>query len=92
MNVLFFQGLRFDFYRKNFTQITTIGLLSGLSYYLAIAAVQIAENVSYPVAIMNTHAIITVLYGVFILKEEITLRKIFVFICMLVALISFAFA
>lgn len=49
-------------------------------------------NVGYAVALINTHAIITALYGVFILKEKITKRKIFVFICMMVALVSFAFA
>jgi glucose uptake protein GlcU len=51
-----------------------------------------AENVSYPVAIMNTHAIITTLYGIFILKEEVTKRKVFVFTCMVLALVAFAFA
>lgn len=51
-----------------------------------------APNISYGVALVNTHAIITALYGVFILREKVTPRKVFAFICMLVALISFAFA
>lgn len=55
-------------------------------------AITHADNVAYATAIINTHAIITALYGVFILREKVTKRKIFVFICMTLALISFAFA
>jgi drug/metabolite transporter (DMT)-like permease len=51
-----------------------------------------APNVGYATAIANTHAILTAMYGVFILKEKITKRKIFVFLCMLFALLAFAFA
>jgi drug/metabolite transporter (DMT)-like permease len=49
-------------------------------------------NPGYAVALINTHAIITALYGVFILKEKVTKRKIFVFCCMILALLAFAFA
>lgn len=48
-----------------------------------------APNTGYVVALINTHAIIAVLYGTIILKEKITKKKLMVFLCMLVALISF---
>lgn len=56
------------------------------------SAIAIAPNPGYVVALSNTHAIIIALYGVIILSEKITLRKFLVFLCMLLALIAFAFA
>jgi drug/metabolite transporter (DMT)-like permease len=41
---------------------------------------------------INTHAIITTLYGVIVLKESVTRKKILAFICMVLALAAFAFA
>lgn len=80
------------FFRKNFKVIIVIGLTQWVSYLCAMYALSHAPNVGYSTAIANTHAIITALYGVFVLWEKITRRKIFVFICMILALLAFAFA
>jgi drug/metabolite transporter (DMT)-like permease len=39
---------------------------------------------------MNTHAIMTLLYGVFFLKEKLTKRKLAILGCIMLGLISFA--
>lgn len=88
----YFHAARVDFYKKNFWLLSFIGIIQGIGYLGVMTAISLAPNPGYVVALSNTHAIIVALYGVFILKEEVTPRKVFVFICMLVALISFAFA
>lgn len=85
-------GIHTDFFEKNMRIILIIGLTQGISYFCAMYAISHAPNVGYSTAIANTHAIITALYGVFVLREKVTKRKIFVFLCMLLALLAFAFA
>jgi drug/metabolite transporter (DMT)-like permease len=92
MSFLLSWGPQVDFFRKNIPVIAVIGLTQGIGWLGGAYAFAHAPNVGYAVALINTHAILTALYGIFILKEELTKRKIFVFFCMLVALISFAFA
>jgi uncharacterized membrane protein len=82
----------FWFFKKNFTVIFMIGITQGISYLCAMYALSHAPNVGYATAIANTHAIITSLYGVLVLWEKITWRKIFVFFAMMLALVAFAFA
>lgn len=85
-------GPRIEFFKDNIWVIAIIGLTQWIGWLGSMYAFSSAPNVGYAVALINTHAIITTLYGICILKEDITKRKIFVFICMLIALISFAFA
>ncbi len=85
-------GPRMDFFQKNKNIILLIGISQGISWVLWSFALAWAPNPGYTTALVNTHAILTTLYGVFILNETITRKKLSVFICMLVALISFAFA
>ncbi len=92
LNYFFLKGLKTSFLKKNFWMIYIIGFTQWISYLFSMYAITHADNVAYATAIINTHAIITALYGVFILREKVTKRKIFVFICMTLALISFAFA
>jgi drug/metabolite transporter (DMT)-like permease len=84
-------GLQLDFAKKNFKIIAIIGLSQWVGWLAGMWAFSQTPNVGYAVALVNTHAIITTLYGVFILKEKITKKKLIVFACMLVALVSFAF-
>lgn len=86
------QWLNGDFFLKNRVTILAIWISQGIWWVLSSFAIVASPNPGYASAIINTHIILTALYGVFILKEEITARKVFVFICMLAALISFAFA
>lgn len=81
-----------ELFVKNIKTIGAIGVLQWFGWLSWMFAISQVTNPWYAVALINTHAILTALYGVFILKEEVTPRKVFVFICMLVALISFAFA
>lgn len=81
-----------ELFVKNIKTVGAIGILQGFGWLSGMFAISQVTNPWYAVAIINTHAILTALYGVFILKEDITPRKVFVFICMLVALVSFAFA
>jgi drug/metabolite transporter (DMT)-like permease len=72
--------------------IALIGISQGIGWLGSMYAFNTAPNSGYAVALINTHAIITAVYGILILKERVTKRKIFVFLCMMVALIAFAFA
>jgi drug/metabolite transporter (DMT)-like permease len=72
--------------------VLTLGLISGIAWFLGVYAIQTSPNIGYAVAMINTHAIITTLYGIIILKESITRKKVLAFICMIVALVAFAFA
>ena len=72
--------------------LSFIGVTQGIGYLWGMMAISLSPNPWYVVALVNTHAIITALYWVFVLKEKITRKKVFVFLCMLIALISFAFA
>lgn len=85
-------GIYTWFFKSNFRVIFIVWLTQWISYLCAMYAIIYAPNIGYSTAIANTHAILTALYGIFILKEEVTPRKVFVFFCMLIALISFAFA
>lgn len=89
---LYFQWPHFHFFRKNIKVLSFIGITQGIGYLGVMTAISLSPNPWYVVALSNTHAIITALYGILVLKETITLRKAFVFACMTVALISFAFA
>lgn len=91
MSFLLAWGPQIGFFRKNIWVIGLIGLTQGIWWLGGAYAFAYSPNVWYAVALINTHAIITTLYGTIILKEEITKRKIAVFICMLIALVSFAF-
>ncbi len=79
------------FLRKNMKVISIIWITQWIGWICSMYTFVHAPNVGYAVALINTHAIITALYWVIILKEKVTKRKIFVFLCMFVALISFAF-
>jgi drug/metabolite transporter (DMT)-like permease len=92
MSFLLSGGPQLDFFHKNISVIALIGLTQGIGWLSGAYAFTHAINVGYAVALINTHAIITTLYWVFILKEEVTKRKVFVFICMMIALVAFAFA
>lgn len=92
MNFYFLSWLKIPFFKKNLFLILIIWLLQGGSYYLSMYAVLHSPNVWYATALINSHAIITALYGIFILKEGINRRKILVFLCMTGAILAFAFA
>jgi drug/metabolite transporter (DMT)-like permease len=92
VNFYFLSWLKIWFFRRNFIPLFLIWLLQGVSYYASMYAVSHSPNIWYATALINTHAILTTLYGIFILKEKITKRKVFVFLCMMGALIAFAFA
>jgi drug/metabolite transporter (DMT)-like permease len=83
---------QFHFFQKNKTIILIIGLSQWIGWVLSSFAILWTPNPWYASALINTHAIITALYGVFVLGEEVTKRKIFVFFCMALALLAFAFA
>lgn len=83
---------KIEFFQKNRKLILFIGILQWVSWVLWIHAVSWAPNPGYTTALINTHAIITAAYWILVLKEKVTKRKIFVFLCMIWALISFAFA
>ncbi len=92
MNHFFLEGTKLSFFRKNFYQLLFIWIIQGVSYYFSMYAISHAPNVGYAAALINTNVVLTTLYGIFILKEKVTKRKIFVFLCMMGALIAFAFA
>ncbi len=92
MTFLLSGGPQIRFYKKNFIIITLIGLTQGVWWILSQWAFRTSPNVGYAVALINTHTIITSIYGVAILQEGITTKKLIVFIFMLVALLSFVFA
>lgn len=79
-------------FRENIKLIWGMGIIQWAWWICGMFAIAQAANVGYAVALINTHAILTTLYGIFILKEKITKRKVFVFLCMMGALIAFAFA
>ncbi len=85
-------GFHFWFYKKNAVMLSSMGCLQWVWYLCSMYALSYAPNIGYATALSNTHAIITAIYGVMVLKEGITRSKIFVFTCMILALISFAFA
>lgn len=87
-----FDGPKLGFYRKNIRLLSWIGATQWLGYVLVMTAISIAPNPWYVVALSNTHAIIITLYGTLILWEKFTQRKMYVFLFMILALISFAFA
>lgn len=91
MSFLLAGGPRVDFFRSNIRVVAIIGLTQGIGWLGSMYAFSSAPNVGYAVALINTHAIITTLYGIYVLREEVTKRKLFVFTCMLIALVSFAF-
>ncbi len=77
---------------KNIGTIVLVGISMSISAFLISQAFSLSPNPGYVGALQNMHILFTALYGVFVLKEKVTPRKVFVFICMLVALIWFAFA
>ncbi len=81
----------FAFFKTNFSLVVLIGLTQWIWWLASMYAFSTAPNTGYVVALINTHAIITTLYGTIILKEGITWKKIAVFCCMCIALISFLF-
>lgn len=85
-------GTKIEFYKKNIVTISIIGITQWIGWLWSMLAFQNAPNTWYAVALINTHAIITTLYGVFALKEGVTKKKILVFLCMMIALVSFTFA
>jgi drug/metabolite transporter (DMT)-like permease len=92
MSFLLSWGPQVPFFRKNLAIIAIIWLTQWIGWLGWAYAFAEAQNVGYAVALINTHAILTTAYGIFILKEEVTKKKLFVFACMMVALVSFAFA
>jgi drug/metabolite transporter (DMT)-like permease len=89
---LLYKDMKLDQWVRKIIPVLTLGFISGIAWFLGVYAIQISPNIGYAVAMINTHAIITTLYGIFILKEEVTKRKVFVFTCMVLALVAFAFA
>ncbi len=87
-----FGGPKLEQAKKNFKTILFIGLSQGVWWLAGMYAIQWSPHVGYAVAMINTHTIITTLYGIIILREWITRRKIAVFFSMIMALIAFAFA
>lgn len=73
----------------------TIGILwciIGISSLCISHAFFLAPNPGYVGALQNMHILFTSLYGMCILKEEVTFRKIFVLMSMILAIIFFALA
>jgi drug/metabolite transporter (DMT)-like permease len=78
------------FARENWKQLLIIGWVQWIGWSIGMLAVWQSPNTSYAVALMNTHAIMTLLYGVFFLKEKLTKRKLAILGCIILGLISFA--
>jgi drug/metabolite transporter (DMT)-like permease len=69
-----------------------ISFFSGIGWFLWVYAIQESPNVSYAIALINMHALFTTIYGVLFFHEGITWKKICAWICMMLALLAFAFA
>ena len=91
MSYLLTRETKIGFFQDNFLTIALIGLSQGIGWLGSMYAFSTAPNTGYVVALINTHAIITALYGTIILGEKITKKKLMVFSCMCIALISFLF-
>lgn len=89
---LLYSDMKFWEWVRKIGPILLIGWISGIAWFLGVYAIQMSTNVGYAVALINTHAIFTTLYGVIILKETFTKEKWLAFLCMMVALVAFAFA
>lgn len=83
---------KLGFAKNNWKMILSIGLIQGVGWAISMLAIQSAPNPGYAVALMNTHAIITALYAVFILGERFTRRKKAIFFLIILSLVAFAFA
>ncbi len=88
----FFKDLKWEKAKATKFPIILLGIFTGLAWMAGIYAIQISPNVGYAVALINTHALFTTIYGISVLKEHLTKEKILAFIFMLLALVAFAFA
>lgn len=91
MSYLLTRETKIGFFQNNFFTIALIWLSQGIGWLGSMYAFSTAPNTGYVVALINTHAIITAVYGTIILGEKITKKKLMVFSCMCIALISFLF-
>jgi drug/metabolite transporter (DMT)-like permease len=92
LSFVLFDGPHIPAARKNISIIAIIGLSQGIGWLAGMYAIQWSPNVGYATALINTHAIITTLYGIIVLREGVTRKKLLVLGCMCIALASFAFA
>jgi drug/metabolite transporter (DMT)-like permease len=85
-------GTKISYFQKNWKGIVALWMTQWISYLSVMYAIYHAPNIWYAVALSNTHTIITAIYGIVVLKEKLTPRKLLIFLCMTIALISFTFA
>lgn len=78
------------FARQNWKQLLVIWGVQWIGWAVSMLAIQASPNTAYAVAIINTHAIMTVLFGVIFLHEKLTKRKLAILGCVILGLISFA--
>lgn len=90
LSFFLFWGPNTGFAQQNWKQLLIIGWVQWIGWSIGMLAVWQSPNTSYAVALMNTHAIMTLLYGVFFLREKLTKRKIAILGCVILGLISFA--
>lgn len=78
------------FATKNWKQLLLIWGVQWIGWVISMLAIQQSPNTSYAVALINTHAIMTLLFGILFLKEKLTKRKMAIFWLVILGLISFA--
>ncbi len=78
--------------KENLKIIFLIGFTISISWILSSHALLTAPNPGYVAALQNTHILMTTFYGVFILKEKMSTKKIIAFCLFMTAIITFAFA
>lgn len=83
---------KIDFFQKNKKIILFIGISQWIGWIFGTFAIFWTPNPGYTTALINTHAIITAIYGVCVLKEKLTKKTLSVFISMCLAILCFAFA
>ncbi len=85
-------GPKIHLFSENIVPISTIGFIQWIGMILTMLAFASVSNPGYAVAVINTHAIITAIYSMTIMREPITIQKILALIFTMIALVSFAFA
>jgi drug/metabolite transporter (DMT)-like permease len=83
---------KMSFAQKNWKQLLIIGWVQWIGWSISMLAIWQSPNTSYAVALINTHAIMTLLFGILFLKEKLTKRKMAILWFVILGLLSFALA
>lgn len=92
LSFFLFSGPHLSFAQKNYKMILGIGIVQWVGWAIGMLAIQSTPNPWYAVALMNTHAIMTVIYGVVVFWESFTRRKQVILWLVTLSLVAFAMA